>query len=500
MNRRQFLDGLAKVVVAAGCFPVAAVRAALSSVASAIPLPSGSINELRAAITSSEGTIFVPGNQPADIFKVFNSRITTVPQVLVRCKTPDAISKSLQWAQRFGVPLRARSGGHSYEGLSLVDGMVIDVQEQNRISIDTEAKVAGIGAGARLSDINAQLFTKKLGLSAGSCPRVGIAGLTLGGGHGLSSRKLGLTCDNLRSLKMIDASGNLLQASANEHPDLFWASRGGGGGNFGIVTEFEFDVHPVNNVLVFYLEWKPVMTARVLAPWQEIAPVAPDELTCHLTIDIGKTGIQALHCGGQLLPKSPGETPSVADLNRMLSPLLAIPHTSYTPIPRTFLVAAEHFYGKDPKQIYFKAKSDYADQPLGAAQLADMVKRLNQPKWPSGSQGAVSVIFEAYGGAIGRVASDATAFPHRKQTLYCAQYYAEWSAAEQTSNRLKQLNYVYESIHPNFSGYAYVNYADLDLEDWQRAYYRENLTRLRQVKSTYDPTNVFNSPQSIPPA
>jgi hypothetical protein len=134
----------------------------------------------------------------------------------------------------------------------------------------------------------------------------------------------------------------------------------------------------------------------------------------------------------------------------------------------------------DKPQIFFKAKSDYADEPLSE----DIVRQLNGQHWPHGS---VSIVFEAYGGAIARVPPSATAFPHRTNTLFCVQYYTEWQKGADTPQMLKQMQNLYESVHPHFSGFAYVNYADLDLVDWQRAYYRDNLQRLREVKKVYDP-------------
>jgi FAD/FMN-containing dehydrogenase len=296
---------------------------------------------------------------------------------------------------------------------------------------------------------------------------------------------------------MVDASGNDFQASSATNPDLLWASQGGGGGNFGVVTEFEFQVHAVGNAQIFYLAWPPAKAAQVLDSWQKFAPLAPDELTCHLAIDSGRDGIIGVYCGGQLLPKTAGTTPTHAELTRLLRPLTSIRPKAFTIHARSFLGAAIHFYGDDKPQIFFKAKSDYADELLTEDVIADIVRQFNGQHWPHGS---VSVIFEAYGGAIARVPPSATAFPHRTNTLFCVQYYTEWQKDADTPKMLKQMHNLYESVHSHFSGFAYVNYADLDLVDWQRAYYRDNLQRLREVKKAYDPPNLFNFAQSIPPA
>ena len=498
MNRRQFISTTAKLTIAGGVYVAAGPGTLLqgTSTEGSHPAPAP-IDELRSAIGSKDGTVLVPGIDSIKDLANFNARIKVVPQVLVECKTPLAVSQTILWAKKFAIPIRGRSGGHSFEGFSLVDGVVIDVKPMRKIVVDASKQTARIGAGARLVEINDSLFVRGLGLSAGSCPRVGIAGLTLGGGHGLSSRKFGLTTDNLLSLTMIDASGNNIQANSTTNPDLLWASKGGGGGNFGVVTEFEFQVHAVSNVQIFYLSWPPAKAAQVLASWQKFAPFAPDELTCHLAIDSGRAGIIGVHCGGQLLPKTAGTTPTHAELTRMLGPLTSIRPKAFTIHARSFLGAAIHFYGDDKPQIFFKAKSDYADQLLTDDAIADIIRQFNGQHWP---HGGVSVIFEAYGGAIARVPPAATAFPHRTNTLFCVQYYTDWERDADTPQMLKQMKNLYQSMHPHFSGFAYVNYADLDLVDWQRAYYQDNLQRLREVKKAYDPQNIFNFAQSIPPA
>jgi FAD/FMN-containing dehydrogenase len=500
MNRRQFISTTANLALASGVYVVAGPGMLLQGAPTeaAQSVPPAPLDELRLAINAHDGSVLVPGVDPMEGLANFNERIKVVPRVIVECKTPLAVSETILWAKRFGISIRGRSGGHSFEGFSLVDGAVIDVKPMNNVMVDPVSHTAKIGAGTRLEKINDTLFSHGFGLSAGSCPGVGIAGLTLGGGHGLSSRKFGLTADSLLSLTMVDASGNTLTASSTTNSDLLWASKGGGGGNFGVVTEFEFKVQPVNRVLVFSISWRSPFAARVLANWQEFAPFAPDELTCHLTIDCGPGGIRRVHCGGQLLPEEAGETPSIVKLSKMLRPLSSIPHFSFAILGRSFLGSAEHFYGNDAPQVFFKAKSDYADQLLSTDAIADVVRQLNEQEWPRGSTGAISLIFEAYGGAIARVTPEAAAFPHRTNTLFCVQYYTEWENARDTAQRLQQIGDLYDAVHPHFSGFAYVNYPDLDLVDWQRAYYRDNLQRLRQVKTTYDPQNTFNFPQSIP--
>ena len=453
-----------------------------------------SIAELRGAIDSVDGKVLVSGADPIPGNRLpFNLRAGVTPHVLVLSKTPKAISGSIAWAKRHAVPLCGRAGGHSYEGFSSIAGLVIDVGDMNSITIDTANQTATIGAGCRLGDVTERLFKDGLAIPAGTCAPVGITGITLGGGHGVSSRKLGLTTDNLLSVRLVDASGAELRASKTENPDLFWALQGGGGGNFGIATEFSFRVYPVNQVIVFQLRWQPSHAAKALAKWQTFAPAAPDELGCIFAIDAGPNGITGVRCGGQLLPKNPGELPDKAHLLELLGPLTSDGTATVTTKSLSFIEAARHFAGDGDKQrVYFKAKSDYAVEPLNSQGIDTLLAALRSITEP------VTAIFEAYGGAINRVAPDATAFPHRGTTQYCLQYFAQWTSSSSTSRRVKAIGNLYTAMRPHFPGFSYVNYIDLDLENWPVAYYKENLARLSIVKMKYDPANVFKFAQSIP--
>jgi hypothetical protein len=178
MNRRQFISTTAKLTMAGGVYVVAGPGTLLHGAPTEGSHPAP-IDELRSAISPKDGTVLVPGIDPIKDLANFNARIKVVPQVLVECKTPLAVSQTILWAKKFGIPIRGRSGGHSFEGFSLVDGVVIDVKPMRKIVVDASKQTARIGAGARLVEINDSLFVHGLGLSAGSCPRVGIAGLTL---------------------------------------------------------------------------------------------------------------------------------------------------------------------------------------------------------------------------------------------------------------------------------------------------------------------------------
>ena len=224
------------------------------------------------------------------------------------------VQNAVRWARQQGIPLRARSGGHSYEGWSVVDGgLVIDVGGLTDIAVDTARGEAVVGAGVRLRDLYRRLADYGVAIPAGTCPGVGIAGLTLGGGIGFLSRQYGLTCDNLLAVELVGAQGDVLRASEEENPDLFWALRGGGGGNFGIATAFTFRVHRIGEVAVFEMTWPWDDVAEVLDAWQRWAPFADDRLTVGFAVPDPGAGV--VIASGQF-------TGSRTELHTLIEPLL----------------------------------------------------------------------------------------------------------------------------------------------------------------------------------
>src|SRR5919112_1167051 len=209
----------------------------------------------------------------------FNARFSRFPAVIVVCDNTTNVGDAVRWARQEGMPLRARSGGHSYEAFSVVDeGLVIDVGGLTDVDVDVSRGEGVIGAGVRLLDCYRRLWDHGVTIPAGTCPGVGIAGLTLGGGIGFLSRQYGLTCDNLLSVELVDADGDVLRVSESEHADLFWALRGGGGGNFGIATAFTFRVHRIDEVVTCTVSWPWDEAAEVLDAWQRWAPFVDDRL------------------------------------------------------------------------------------------------------------------------------------------------------------------------------------------------------------------------------
>jgi hypothetical protein len=445
-------------------------------------------------IPAGDGNVLRPSDPGFNDLLPFNLRTTSRPLAIVQCLTANGASLAVKWARRHQIVHCTHAGGHSYEGFSSCPGLMIDVRRMNGIAIDTANETARIGAGCLLGDIAVALFKHKLALPAGSCRPVGVAGLALGGGHGLSSRKFGLTCDNLISAHLVAANGDELDANVNENPDLFWALRGGGGGNFGIVTEFTFKVHPVDRAILFSISWPDdAFRTSIIRTWQSLTQSAPDELSFLLHVNGGLGHISHLGCNGLYFPRNASETPSVADLTTVLGPLLSIGNPSFRPKEVNYLDAVRVLAGDgDPNRVYFKAKSDYSVEAWSDQAIHAFTSALR------GASSPIATIFEAYGGSINRIGETETAFPHRGSTLFCLQYYLQWSSSSSTNRNVAAVRALYEAMRPYLPGYSYVNYLDADLQDYARSYYKGNLVRLQAVKQQYDPDNFFQFAQSIP--
>ncbi len=423
----------------------------------------------------------------------------------------------LAFARGHGVQMAARSGGHSYGGYSSCSGLVVDVTRMAAVTAGPtgSATSATVGAGARLIDIYSALGAAGVLLPGGSCPTVGIAGLALGGGIGVFGRKYGLTCDNLQSLEMVTADSRVVKAEPGNHDDLLWASKGGGGGNFGVVTSFTFDVHPIPDIALFTLQYPWGAAADVLGAWQHWMPGTPPELwsNCQLLSSGAAGGPQPLsvRVTGVLVG-----TPST--LTGLLGPFMAAVGTAPTyqfvgpePYLRAMLieagcsdssVAACHLPSQNPagtlSRAAFAAKSNYIDAAMSSAGLqaaVDAVASLAQSQPGSGG----GMVFDSYGGAINEVASDSTAFVHR-DAVACIEYSVSWGTGASSAVMAAAATWLQDAqaqLAPYSHG-AYQNYIDPTLADWQQAYYGSNLPRLVDVKRAYDPDDVFHFAQSIP--
>jgi FAD/FMN-containing dehydrogenase len=374
--------------------------------------------------------------------------------------------------------------------------MVLDLRNMRHISVDRRHRTATIGAGSQLIDVYAALAAHGVTIPAGSCPSVGIAGHALGGGMGLAGRRFGLTADNLLSAQIVTADGRLRTVSRHRNPDLYWALRGGGGGNFGVVTRFTFRVHAVpRTVALFFATWPWSQAADVLAAWQAWAPHARSELTSILHLN-GAGGGTSVNVSGQYFGPA-------SDLDRLLGPLRSVSGAQVSAGDHGYLQAqliaagcsntplrACHTEGTRAggtlQRDAFQAKSDYVAKPLPAAGRRALVEAVEQR---ADLAGHGSILFDSYGGAINRVAPGATAFVHR-HVLFCIQYLSYPGGPG-------WLNPTTRRMRPYVTGGAYLNYTDPHLEDWRSAYYGSNYRRLLKVRREVDPHHYFNFPQAV---
>jgi FAD/FMN-containing dehydrogenase len=529
MDRRDFLRALAVTGGAAalgaipGCHGGSTTAPPTGSrVGSPSPSPTGAgppTDADWAAFGSSlDGTLVQPGDAAyAAAHRLFNPRFDGVlPAGIAYCGSAADVQRSIAFVRAHGLPIAARSGGHSYAGYSTGTGLVCDVTAMHRVTVDGAAGTATVGAGARLIDLYAALAPHGVCVPGGSCPTVGIAGLTLGGGQGVVGRRFGLTCDVLTSLQVVSAAGDLLTCDTNEHADLFWACRGGGGGNFGIATSFTFDTNPLTTLTLFFLHWPWSAARDVVLAWQDWAPHAPNALwsNCHLLSNADRSSASqpTVSVGGAYV----GTATALSGLLDTLQSSVGSPPTSRVVTTHDYLdamlveagcsdasVAACHLPGQTPQGSLAReasvARSDFYTKPLPSGSIDAITAALEHRQADARMTMVAGVALDAFGGAINRVAPDATAFVHR-DALFLAQYNATWpqaaSAATIAANTA-WLNDLYTALRPAASGFAYQNYIDPALADWEDAFYGSNLARLRQVTATYDPDGVFAFAQGI---
>lgn len=429
------------------------------------------------------------------------------------------MARTIAFVQDDGIPLVSRSGGHSFAGYSTGPGIVLDVSRMNRISIAASGTRAGVGAGVKLIQMLTGLGRVDRAVPAGTCPTVGVAGLTLGGGIGPMSRKHGLTLDLLRRVHLVDASGRRLVADRETNPDLFWASRGGGGGNFGIATEFEFDLVPLDTPVTRYLfTWPWTHRAQAFEAWQQWSSASPPEFQDNFKFSTAGPDQRSpfIELDGVYLGPRHQAAPHLAELEASVGvapTMRRVDVTDYvTAIKDVFCEGISPDYcipeahGGVVKRLGLSIKSTFVSGrwPTAAVGvIGEWLERRQRDPLLTRNPAATNlgkIWFDALGGAVASVPSDATAFAHRNAS-FCVQYQSRWSVDAPKGAQAANLDWLrgfHAALAPWNHG-AYVNYSDPDLSDYAERYYGANLPRLQAVKHAYDPHNFFRFPQSIPP-
>jgi FAD/FMN-containing dehydrogenase len=452
-----------------------------------------------------------PGYDEARI--LFDRRFDGVmPAAIARVASEADIARCVAFAQRFGLQLRLRSGGHSYIGASIGPGLIIDLRSLANVSVGPAAGTTTIGAGAALVDVYSELAQHGVSIPAGSCASVGLSGLTLGGGIGVVARRYGLTSDRLLEARVVTADGNVLTCNASSHSDLYWALRGGGG-SFGVVSSLTLATHTADPLAHAFVTWPWSAAAEVVTAWQPWATSAPHSLwsSAHI-LATGGAGDATISVAAVMVSSTSALQQEIGKLVQSIPTRPNINFVATETYEATMMleggcadlsveachVAAETPGGTLPRDA-FVAGSDFFTDPIPAAGVNALVAAVQQRQGDP-RLGAGGASLDILGGAVDQLAPDATAWVHRG-SLFDAQYTASWGNTPGNSPLARNqhsLASIHGAVRRYASGQAYQNYADDTLADPLRAYYGSNLPRLIEVRRTYDPTGVFTQPQGVP--
>lgn len=428
---------------------------------------------------SFDGQLVLPGDPGFDgARRVWNAMVDRSPRMIVRCASVRDVRAALRIARKQGLVVGVRCGGHSVLGLSMPDdGVMIDLTPMSAVRVDPIQQRAWIQGGALLGVLDEATQKYGLATTAGNVSHTGVGGLTLGGGMGWLARQHGLACDNVVSFELITADGELIRASDNENPDLYWGLRGGGG-NFGIVTEFEFALHQVGTAaLSVELDFPVDGARRVLAQWRDLNAVAPRQATYAATVLDGVLTVGFVWVGDPEMGRR-----HARELRALGRPLEErITELSYIELQRREDTAKGHALRRYWKGHFFR---DLPDAALDALVEHDPT---------------VAASLQAYGGAIADVDDESTAFSHRDAEFeYVAA--ARWIDPADDADRIMQARQSAARLAPFASG-AYVNtLTDEGTDGVGRAYPPAKLARLTALKDIWDPHNVFHLNQNIPPS
>jgi FAD/FMN-containing dehydrogenase len=449
------------------------------------------------------GDVILPSSPEYEqVHKPVMARFHNVrPRAVVLCKTPTDVSETISFASRAGLETAVRSGGHSVAGLSSTRGIVIDVTPMHSVSVS--GGMATVGAGARLGDLYDALQEHGLTIPAGCGPSVGIAGLTLGGGLGILGRKYGLTSDHLLGAQVVLADGRVVECDDDHHEELFWALRGAGGGQFGVVTTLVFRTVPAPAATCFHLVWPLAQAAAVIDAWQAWAPTAPEELDASLLLTAtgDVDGPRVANLLGAMLgdeadtAKLLGELVARAGVDPASASRREMPHRE---AKRYLAELGDQLGESSQEQGHLFSKSEFFRRPLPTETIVALVENLSRGLVPGQSR---HLDFLPWGGAYNRARADATAFVHRDE-LFLVQHLLvvdPHASTTQTKRARDWLTRAWALVHPWGTGRVYPNFPDPDLEDSGHAYYGTNYDRLLRVKAKYDPANFFHLHRELSP-
>lgn len=421
------------------------------------------------------------------------------PKAIVYCQNREDVQNAIKWARCQNIPVRVRSGGHNHEGFSTgSDALVIDVGEMKKLEIDKAQNTITVEPGITGGELYALLSKEGLTQVGGTCKDVAISGLILTGGMGPLLRLHGMSCDSLLSLEIVDANGEVLHVTSdNAYQDLFWASCGGGG-NMGVVTSLTLKVYPAKPVTWFNIGWnwdQPV--ANVINAWQNLFLNGDAKWFSHLdlwakafpTDAYKKRPIKALG----IYYGTPDEA------KRDLAPLLQIGDPSEQKIELIGWVDAIHQF-EEATSVFitdkpeYKSTGAYGMKPLSAEAIGILVDTLQNSPSP-----LLNVLFFSLGGAAAKIAPTETAYFYRQAPFFLV-YSSQWLEPSNDLKQMSELDSLRQRLLPFGTEGAYLGNPDRSFKDYLTEYYGENAQRLREIKRKYDPQNIFQHEQGIPPA
>jgi len=453
--------------------------------------------ELQTLKDNISGTVLVPGDDHYDeVRTIWNAMINRKPGVIVQCAKADDVAPSIAFARKHDLEITIRGAGHNIAGNSISDGgLMIDFSLMTQVNVDTTSKRATVEPGATLGDFDKTVQKHGLATPVGINSTTGIAGLTLGGGFGWLSRKYGMTVDNLLSVNLVTVDGDCISASATENPDLFWAIRGGGG-NFGVITQFEFSLFPVGPEVLAGLIVFPLEQARqVLDRYREFTDTASEDMTIWSVIrkapplpflpeDVHGKGVVVL---AFMYAGNPSEGAESVDVLKSFGNPYGehagvMPYSDWQQAFDPLLTPGARNYWKSHNL------TELADNALDI--VIEYAGTLPSPQ--------CEIFIAHIAGAANRVATDAMAYGAR-DTQYVLNVHARWDDASDDDTCINWSRNFFNATKPYASSGAYVNFMTAEEGDRVASAYGENYDRLVAVKRTYDPGNVLHMNQNIKP-
>ena len=446
------------------------------------------------------GSVVRPGDDGYDEARaIWNGAHDARPAVIARCTDAADVRHAIGFARSEGLTVAVRGGGHSIPGFSTVeDGIVIDLSPMKRIEVDAAARTVRAEGGVLWGEVDAATQEHGLAVTGGLISTTGIAGLTLGGGIGWLMRKHGLTCDNLRAAEVVTADGQVLTASAGENADLFWGLRGGGG-NFGVVTAFEFDLHPVGPTVAAGPIFYPGERAQeVMRFYRDYVRDLPDEATTLVNLLTappapflpaewhGKKLVALIGCYSGDPDEGMKALQPLRDLGDPVADLIGpMPYTQMQSLIDALWPKGTKAY---MKAGYLRELDDHAIETM---------TRFHQNATSPSSE----IHIQHFGGAIARVGEDETAVGGRQAPFVLNAIASTHDPADGLDTHADWAQRLYADLEPSLTGGAYINFLSAEGQERVRAAYgAEKFDRLRALKDRYDPTNLFHLNQNIPPS